>query len=47
MSVYPSISAWYSMLLTPVLPVLTYLVSKKEEDELIKEFGKEYEDYQK
>jgi len=39
--------AWYSMLFTPVLLVLIYLISKKEEDELIKEFGKEYEDYQK
>lgn len=40
-------SAWYSMLFTPVLLVLIYLISKKEEDELIKEFGKEYGDYQK
>lgn len=39
--------AWYSMLFTPVLLVLIYLISKKEEDELIKEFGKEYKDYQK
>jgi len=40
-------SAWYSMLFTPVLLVLIYLISRKEEDELIKEFGKEYGDYQK
>ena len=39
--------AWYSMLYTPVLIALIYLVSKKEENELIKEFGKEYEYYKK
>jgi len=33
------------MLFTPVLTVLIYLISKKEEDELIEEFGEEYEDY--
>lgn len=41
------LSAWYSMLFTPVLIAVTYLISKKEEDELIKEFGKEYTDYKK
>ena len=41
------LSVWYSMLSTPVLIALIYLISKKEEDELIKEFGKEYEAYQK
>jgi protein-S-isoprenylcysteine O-methyltransferase Ste14 len=41
------LSVWYSMLFTPVLVVLIYLISKKEEDELIKEFGREYEDYQR
>ena len=41
------LSVWYSMLFTPVLLILIYLISKKEEDELIKEFGKEYKDYQK
>jgi len=41
------ISVWYSLLFTPVLIALIYLISKKEEDELIKEFEKEYEDYQK
>jgi len=35
------------MLFTPVLLILIYLISKKEEDELINEFGKEYKDYQK
>ncbi len=40
-------SAWYSLLFTPLMVVLIYLLSKKEEKELIKEFGKEYEDYTK
>ena len=39
------LSVGYSMLFTPVLAVLIYQISKKEENELIKEFGKEYEDY--
>jgi len=41
------LSVWYSMLFTPVLIALIYIISKKEEDELVKEFGKEYEDYKK
>lgn len=41
------LSVWYSMLFSPVLIALIYLLSKKEEEELIKEFGKEYRDYQK
>ncbi len=41
------LSVWYSMLFSPVLIALIYLLSKKEEEELIKEFGKEYEDYRK
>ena len=41
------LSAWYSLLSTPLMVVLIYLISKKEEEELIKEFGKEYEDYKK
>ncbi len=41
------LSVWYSMLFTPILIALIYLISKKEEDELMKEFGEEYEDYQK
>jgi len=41
------LSAGYSLLLTPLTVVLIYLISKKEEEELIKEFGKEYEDYKK
>lgn len=39
------LSVLYSMLFTPVLTVLIYLISKKEEDELKEEFGREYEDY--
>jgi protein-S-isoprenylcysteine O-methyltransferase Ste14 len=41
------LSAQYSLLLTPLIVVLIYLISKKEEEELIREFGKEYEDYKK
>jgi len=40
-------SAWYSLLFTPMMAVIIYLISKKEEDELIREFGKDYEDYKK
>jgi len=41
------LSAWYSLLLTPLMVVLIFLISKKEEEELVREFGKEYEDYKK
>ena len=41
------LSAGYSLLVTPLIVVLVYLVSKKEEEELIREFGKEYDDYKK
>ena len=41
------LSAKYSMLFTPALLALIYLISRKEQDELIKELGKEYEDYMK
>lgn len=41
------LSVWYSMLFTPVLLALIYLMSKKEEEELFKEFGNEYKEYQK
>ena len=40
-------SAWYSLLFTPLMVALIYLISRKEEEELIREFGKEYEDYKK
>jgi len=41
------LSAWYSLLSAPLMAVLIYLISRKEEEELIREFGKEYEDYKK
>jgi len=41
------LSAWRSLLFTPLVVVFLYVVSRKEEEELIKEFGKEYEDYKK
>jgi len=41
------LSVLYSILFTPILIALIYLISKKEEDELIREFGKEYKEYQK
>jgi protein-S-isoprenylcysteine O-methyltransferase Ste14 len=41
------LSAGYSLLFTPLMVVLIYLISRKEEEELIREFGKEYEDYKK
>jgi len=39
------LSAWYSLLSTPLMLVLVYLISRKEEEELINEFGKDYEEY--
>lgn len=39
------LSAWYSILFTPVLVGLIYLISRKEEDELVREFGEEYQIY--
>ncbi len=41
------LSAWYSVLSTPLMVVFIYLISRKEEEELIREFGGEYEDYRK
>ncbi len=40
------LSALYSLLLTPLLIVYIYLIAWKEEKELVKEFGQEYEEYQ-
>jgi len=40
-------SALYSLISTPMIIGLVYLISRKEETELVREFGKEYEDYQK
>lgn len=39
------LSAQYSLFITPFLIVYIYLISWKEEKELINEFGKDYEDY--
>jgi protein-S-isoprenylcysteine O-methyltransferase Ste14 len=41
------LSASYSILVTPLMGILVYLISRKEEKELIREFGKEYEEYKK
>ncbi len=41
------LSSGYSMLVTPLMIFFVYILSKKEEIELIKEFGKEYEEYKK
>lgn len=41
------LSALYSSLSTPLMISLIYLISRKEEEELIREFGKEYKDYKK
>lgn len=41
------LSASYSLLSTPLMAALVYLISRKEEAELVREFGKEYEDYRK
>ncbi|MFX0000366.1 MAG: methyltransferase family protein [Candidatus Hodarchaeota archaeon] len=41
------LSAYLSLLISPIVILLNYLISRKEEKELIKEFGKEYEDYMK
>jgi protein-S-isoprenylcysteine O-methyltransferase Ste14 len=41
------VSASYSILATPLMVTLVYLISRKEETELVREFGKEYENYRK
>ena len=41
------LSAYRSFLITPLMIVIVYLISWKEERELIKEFGKDYEEYKK
>jgi protein-S-isoprenylcysteine O-methyltransferase Ste14 len=41
------VSAWFSMLSTPLLIFLICLMSEKEETELIKEFGDKYKTYKK
>lgn len=41
------LSAWYSILSTPLMVLINYLISWKEEEELVKEYGMEYENYKK
>ena len=41
------LSTVYSLLVSPLMVFLVYLLSKKEEEELIIEFGKEYQSYKK
>ena len=41
------LSAFYSLLYTPILMFIVYLIARKEEMELIKEFGDEYEEYRR
>jgi protein-S-isoprenylcysteine O-methyltransferase Ste14 len=41
------LSAWYSLLSTPLMIVVMYLISRKEEIELVNEFGEDYENYRK
>jgi len=41
------LSAWYSLVTTPLMIIVVYLVSRKEEVELVKEFEEEYENYKK
>jgi protein-S-isoprenylcysteine O-methyltransferase Ste14 len=38
-------SAWLSAVTTPLILLLLLLISRKEEKELVKEFGTEYEEY--
>ena len=39
------LSALYSFLLTPFMFIYLYIIAKKEEKELIREFGSDYEEY--
>lgn len=39
------LSGMYSLLVTPLVIAIVYIISRKEENELTKEFGQEYEDY--
>ncbi|MFX1328334.1 MAG: methyltransferase family protein [Promethearchaeota archaeon] len=41
------LSSFLSLILTPIVIFLNFLISWKEEKELIREFGKDYEDYKK
>lgn len=39
------LSGLYSLLVTPLVIALVYIISWKEEQELLKEFGQDYEEY--
>jgi len=39
------LSGLYSLLVTPVMIVVNFLIARKEETELLREFGEEYEVY--
>jgi protein-S-isoprenylcysteine O-methyltransferase Ste14 len=41
------LSGLYCLLSTPLIALIIYIISRKEETELTKEFGKEYVDYKK
>jgi len=41
------LSAWFSLLATVLMMLLVYLISRKEETELMKEFGAVYEEYRR
>jgi protein-S-isoprenylcysteine O-methyltransferase Ste14 len=41
------LSGMYSLLVTPLIIAMIYTISRKEENELTKEFGQEYTDYKK
>ncbi len=40
-------SAYYSLLLTPMVIIINYILCWKEEQELVREFGEEYQTYRK
>ncbi|MEX2689312.1 MAG: isoprenylcysteine carboxylmethyltransferase family protein [Candidatus Njordarchaeum guaymaensis] len=41
------LSALYSLLVTPLIIAIIYVITKKEETELMREFGEEYNRYKK
>ena len=41
------LSGFYSLISTPLIVLIVCLISRKEEKELIREFGEEYEDYRR
>ncbi len=41
------LSGWYALLSTPLIFVTLYLISRKEEVELTKDFGEDYEEYKR